>query len=253
MQRYFVKDDAWDGDVVTLTETMHHHIKNVMRMEIGAELICSNPEGDAAICVIQSIEANQVQVTVKEWLEAGSELPVQVTIAQGIPKKNKLEWILQKGTELGASRFSLYQGDRSVVKWDKKKQEQRLTRYQKIVQESAEQSHRNLLPDTVYHANIQEVIKNEYYDLLLFAYEEEAKKTGKEKQTFGKLLKSCEPGTRICILIGPEGGFSAEEAAFIIEAEGQPIRLGPRILRTETASLYALASISYHFEELRCK
>lgn len=249
MQRYFVANENWDGDQVRLTGDSYHHIKNVMRMENGAKFICSHPNRGAAICVMQRADADEVKAVVTEWLEEDPELPVQVTIAQGLPKKNKLEWILQKGTELGASRFCLFQGDRSVVKWDDKKRDQRLKRYEKIVQEAAEQSHRNQLPETAYHANIQGVVQNERYDVLLFAYEEEAKRTDDRKQSFSTLLETCAPGTRICILIGPEGGFSEEEASFIIQAGGNPIRLGPRILRTETASLYALASISYHFEE----
>jgi len=87
------------------------------------------------------------------------------------------------------------------------------------------------------------------YDIKLFAYEEEAKTV--DFQSFGKAVSTMRPGDRILIVIGPEGGFSSREAESLKQNKFIPVRLGPRILRTETASLYALASISYHFEELR--
>lgn len=251
VQRYFIAEQYWNDDEVTIADNNAHHIIRVMRSEVGDEIICNHPNGKAAICTITQLMKDQVRVKIGEWLVESAELPVQVTIAQGLPKGNKLELILQKGTELGAYSFALFQAARSIVKWDQKKSFQKIKRFEKIVEEASEQCHRNLVPEIKQPVSLEQLlVTSEAYDHIMFAYEEEAKT--KDYSSFSSALRKVKRDDKILIFIGPEGGFSKQEVQLLTEHKAIPIRLGRRILRTETASMYVLASISYHFEELRC-
>jgi len=248
VQRYFLPTTAWKQNKVFIEKDDFHHIVKVMRFKVGNKIICNNENGEAALCEIKAIHEDKVEANVIEWLEENVELPVDVTIVQGIPKGDKFEFVLQKGTELGASTFIPYHSDRSISIWDEKKAAKKMKRFNKIVKEASEQSHRNKLPKVLAPIKKSELIKLiDEYDMCIFAFEEEAK--SESFHSFGQLLNSMLPGQKLLIVIGPEGGFSDEEAMLFKESGFYSVRLGPRILRTETASLYALASISYHFEE----
>lgn len=251
MQRYFVPEDNWQDDALVITGDDAHHIIRVMRGVIGDKLIGNHPSGYAVFGKITAIDQQQVTVRILEKLQEKVELPIQVTIAQGLPKGDKLEYVMQKGTELGASEFIPFSADRSVVKWDAKKSSKKMTRFAKIVKEASEQSHRNLIPRITSIMNIDGLIAStKEYDVKIFAYEEEAKTN--HFQSFAQVLSELKLNQRIVACIGPEGGFSANEVTRLKENGFQSVRLGPRILRTETAPLYILASISYQFEELGC-
>lgn len=249
MQRYFIRAENWNDHFVTIDEDDAHHIIRVMRMQIDDKIICNSPSGRAAICTIVQLDTKEVTAEVVEWLETSSELPVYVTIAQGLPKGDKMDFVLQKGTELGARAFIPFEAERSVVKWDAKKQDKKLARYAKIVKEASEQSHRNYLPEVKPVMTLVQLLQeSESYDVKIFAYEEEAKT--KHFHSFARIVKQLEMNNKVMICIGPEGGFSPDEVQQLKNHDFIPVRLGPRILRTETAALYALSSISYHLEEL---
>jgi len=250
LQRYFIPKINWKDDLVSILEDDAHHISRVMRYNEGDQIICVHPNGNTAIGQIRAMQKGKIQVEIIEWLNQNTELPVHVSIAQGLPKGNKLELVLQKGTELGAARFHLFEADRSISKWDSKKSVQKMNRYRKIIKEASEQSHRNKMPIVNEPVSLEALIEaSKEYNMLLFAYEEEAKT--EQFSSLGTALSKLKVNDRILICIGPEGGFSNQEVTLLKEHQFSPVRLGKRILRTETASLYALASISYHFEELR--
>lgn len=251
MQRYFVAEEYWQEDEVRLVEDAHH-ILRVMRFQINDRIICVHPKGQAAECNITHIneDNNQVRATITKWLDDHNELPVKVTILQSLPKGNKLELIIQKATELGATQFVLFQSERSVVKWNEKRMKNRLQRYEKIAKEASQQSGRNFIPEIIYTKDVEKFLQEDslHSTSKLLAYEEEAKKA--TEGSFYSELRKMANNDHIIVSIGPEGGFSPEEVARFKEQGFTPIRLGKRILRTETAALYALASISYHFEEM---
>lgn len=253
LQRYFILEDSnWTRENVIITGDDVHHIVRVMRGEIGDRIICNDQNGQAAICEIMEISTDMVKTVILEWEKQDTELPVEVTIVQGLPKGDKFDLILQKGTELGASSFIPFKAERSVVVWNEKKMRKKTQRFEKIVKEASEQSHRRKIPTIESSVNIKQLIDvSKLYDLKLLAYEEEART--ENFQSFAGLLKSCQSGMRILICIGPEGGFTETEVNLLKENDFYSVRFGPRILRTETAALYALASISYHFEELGWK
>ncbi|WP_028783263.1 16S rRNA (uracil(1498)-N(3))-methyltransferase [Thalassobacillus devorans] len=250
MQRYFVEADNWQSDKIIIEGEDVHHIGRVMRMLPDDEIICNHPSGNAARCQIISVEKEAVHCRLVEWLEENVELPIEITIVQSLGKGDKLETVVQKGTELGASRFIPYQAERSVVKWDKKKADKKISRLRKIAKEASEQCHRNKIPDIEPLYNLDKLLQvSEQYKWKLFAYEDEAKRA--EYKSLSDLIRIVEPGGKLLAVIGPEGGFSPSEAVKLSEAGFHSVRLGPRILRMETAPLYLLASISYHLEELR--
>lgn len=250
MQRYFLENKNINGNTVKITGDDFHHITRVMRMEPGEKIITVNEDGLAAITKISEFTNEVVVGTVIEWKNEESELPIKVAIVSGLPKGDKLEYIVQKGTELGATEFIPFIAARSVVKWDHKKASKKIERLQKIAKEAAEQSHRSVLPSVLEPLTVAQLIQYaERFDYKLIAFEEEAKRG--EKAQLAKVLTAVEPGQSILFVFGPEGGLTSEEVNKLSDAGFIACGLGPRILRTETAPLYALAAVSYQVELLR--
>ncbi|MGG5255000.1 16S rRNA (uracil(1498)-N(3))-methyltransferase [Neobacillus sp. SM06] len=248
MQRYFVNTSA-NGGRFMLSGEDRNHIRNVMRMQPGDSIICVDSEGKSALCKITALTEEQVIAEVVKKLDEDTELPVRITIASGLPKGDKLEWIIQKGTELGAHAFMPFAAARSVVKWDDKKAAKKVERWLKIAKEAAEQSHRTFLPDVFNPVSFKTMLElSSQYDYKLAAFEEESRKG--ETSTFAATLKKMQKGESLLLLVGPEGGLTDEEINRLKEKEFAICGLGPRILRAETAPLYMLAAISYHFELL---
>ncbi|HLR80619.1 MAG TPA: 16S rRNA (uracil(1498)-N(3))-methyltransferase [Bacillota bacterium] len=250
MQRYFIPETNWSEKSVQISGDDAHHIQRVMRFEVGDKLICNHPDGRVALCTIAELSKQTVEATIDRWINEQRELPVQVTIAQGLAKGDKFEWVLQKGTELGAHAFIPYQAERSVVKWNRKKAEKKQQRFERIVKEASEQCHRNKIPTIAPVMTLAELIeKSTNYDVKIFAYEQQVER--KHDSSFASVIQRLEKDQNVLVCIGPEGGFSENEATILTDHGFIPVRLGPRILRTETAPLYVLASISYHVEELQ--
>ena len=249
MQRYFVQQKA-NNDHFIIDEEDRHHIVKVMRMEINDRIICVDPEGKQAVCRLSEITNSSVVADVVQWIDESPELPISITIASGLPKGDKLEWIIQKGTELGAQQFLPFSAARSVVKWDEKKAVKKIDRWQKIAKEAAEQSHRTILPSIINPMSFKELLKKSNdFDYKLAAYEEESRQG--ETSVLSSTLKKMKNGETLLFVFGPEGGLAEEEVQQLKDFGFGLCGLGPRILRTETAPLYSLAAISYHFELLR--
>lgn len=248
MQRYFV-DQTTEGRFIIKGDDYRHIVK-VMRLKENDHIICTTSSGEGAICQIAEITDEQVVADVVQWEVVSSELPIRVTIASGLPKGDKLEWIIQKGTELGAYSFVPVTTSRSVVKWDEKKADKKVERWQRIAKEAAEQSHRRMVPTVATPINIARLISlSKDYSCKLIAYEEEAKQG--ESSTLARTLQQLKNGESVLVVFGPEGGLAESEIELLSQAGFISCGLGPRILRTETAPLYVLSVISYQFELLR--
>ncbi|NSL50279.1 16S rRNA (uracil(1498)-N(3))-methyltransferase [Calidifontibacillus erzurumensis] len=249
MQRYFVKNSQIIDNKVKLMDQDAHHISRVMRMKIGECLICCTEDGKVAKCEIQEITNDFVVAAIIKWLDEDKELPVFVTIAQGLPKSDKLEFIVQKGTEMGASCFLPFFASRSIVKWDEKKGRKKVERLEKIAKEAAEQSHRTKIPIIKEPVGIHELIEeSKSYTYKAVLYEEDAKLG--EKSNLSSILSKLDSGDSLIAVIGPEGGLTEQEVSFLCQNGFIRCSLGKRILRTETAPLYFLAAVSYHTELL---
>ncbi|ARJ49889.1 16S rRNA (uracil(1498)-N(3))-methyltransferase [Staphylococcus lutrae] len=247
MQRYFLNQNAEPNQRFFITDKNDiHHIKSVMRQTIGDEIIVNFLDQQTYRCKIVNITAEQVIVEAEAHLLIQSELPVEITICSGLIKGDKYEWLLQKATELGATSFITTQMDRSVVKLNAQKATKKLERWQKIVKEAAEQSYRQCIPQVQFVSNLTEIYDMiRQYDHVLMAYETSAKEN--ERTLFKDQLRQLKAGAKVLLLFGPEGGFSEEEIALFKDV-AMNVGLGPRILRAETAPLYALSAISYEIE-----
>lgn len=247
MQRYFVRDAFNENNEVTITGDNARHISKVMRMENGDQIIVVH-SGIAYICEIVTVGQEVVAKNTGEIIKS-PEMPIMVDIACGLPKGDKLDLITQKGTELGMHTLIPFAAERSIVKWDEKKGEKKTERLQKIAQEAAEQSHRTHIPEIMNPISFKELLSIfPKYDAVFIADEEDAKKD--ERTRFADKLKKVydNESKSILLIFGPEGGISRKEAQSFIEAGAETMSLGPRILRAETAPLYALSAISYEFE-----
>ncbi|KOS67983.1 16S rRNA methyltransferase [Lysinibacillus contaminans] len=245
MQRYFIETPIEEARI---TGEDARHIARVMRMKEGEEVVVV-AQNTAHICEIVAFDGDDVLVQATDRTIPSPELPVNVTVACGLPKGDKLELITQKATELGMFALLPFEAERSIVKWDAKKGAKKQERLQKIAKEAAEQSHRTHIPEIYEPVSFKQLVQLlGNYDAVFIADEEDAKA---EKRTrFAEKLKNVydKKSKSVLIIFGPEGGISRKEADTFIQAGAQTMSLGPRILRAETAPLYALSAISYEFE-----
>ena len=189
------------------------------------------------------LDSGHQSLEILEELADNTELPVQVTIASGFPKGDKLEFITQKATELGACALWAFPADWSVAKWDGKKLAKKSEKLEKIAQGAAEQSKRNLIPEVRLFdkkADFQAALAD--FDHIIVAYEESAKEG--ESAALVRALSGLGVGAKVLFIFGPEGGLSPEEIVAFGQAGAVSAGLGPRILRAETAPLYALTAVS---------
>lgn len=250
MQRYFVDENYQEkAEHVVLGEIFHHMIR-VMRMSIDDQVFLVFKDQQAILAKVVAIAEDSATLVEVSKETMTKELPLAVTIASGFPKGDKLELIVQKGTELGASAFIGFPAQTSVVKWDAKKLAKKQERLQKIAQEAAEQSQRQVTPQVELLQSEKELVnKLADFDVVLVAYEESAKQG--EKATLVKVLQAALPGQKLLVIFGPEGGVTPSEVTTFTEQGALLAALGPRILRTETAPFYLLSAVSYQFELLQ--
>lgn len=245
MQRYFVTPDAIQGDRVTITGDDVKHIVRVLRMEAGDEVIVCDGTGRAFHTELTELGDGEVAARIVEKLSAQPESPVKITLAQGLPKGDKMDLIIQKGTETGITRFLPLSMSRCIVQYDDKKEQKRRERWQKIAKEAAEQSHRNIVPDVANGMTFKQLMNAlERFDLVLVPYEME------KARGLRDVLEEHPEAREVCVVIGPEGGIAEEEIETALRAGAMPVTLGPRILRTETAGLFVAACVAYHTGEM---
>lgn len=246
MQRYFVSEEYIDisKNVITIEGNDFHHIKNVMRMKINDEVFVCNNLGDSFLCKIILFTNYSVILSICNKLEEKTEIPVIITIAQGLIKREKTEEVIEKITELGASYYLPVLMERSIVRI-KENINNKVIRYNIISKEASEQSHRTKMLEVLNPIDLNELLKiSKNYDLCIYAYEE----SGRNKNQRLKQLLKENINKNILVLVGPEGGISLKEVELLNKSGFEAVGLGPRILRTETAPIYIMSAISYEFE-----
>lgn len=238
MQRYFA---SLNNNKVILNEDDIHHVLHVMRMRKGDEIeVVADKHLYSAI--INNL--NPLEISINYEIPSDSEIKNDVTLFYTLAKGDKIDLVIQKATELGAKKVVLLSSERCVVKWEEKEINKKLERYQKIAKEASEQSHRLIVPEIVGVYPLNNIPSHLLCDLNLFAYEKKAGNTGDLHDFLQKVTGS------VSILVGPEGGFSEKEAEMVETKYGFiPISLGKRILRSETAAIYALSVIGFYLEK----
>lgn len=247
MYQFFVEPDQIDvvGKSVIIRGADVNHIKNVLRMRPGEEVAVSNGiDGKEYRCGILALEEDCVRLELRFIKEDGVELPAKIYLFQGLPKADKMELIIQKAVELGAFQVIPVAMKRCVVKLDEKKADIKIKRWQGIAEAAAKQSKRGVIPTVAPVMSYAQAVKMaSQMDLKLVPYE-----LAEGMEQTKQLIESVEPGQQIAIFIGPEGGFDPEEIRIATEAGIQPITLGKRILRTETAGFTTIAWLMYQLE-----
>ncbi|HFU3799205.1 TPA: 16S rRNA (uracil(1498)-N(3))-methyltransferase [Streptococcus suis] len=248
MQQYFVNGRAPQGVLQIKDKDTAKHMFSVMRLQADDQIVLVFDDGIKRLARVVDSQSQSVEII--EELVDNVELPVSVTIAMGFPKGDKLEFVAQKATELGMAALWAFPADWSVVKWDGKKLAKKAEKLEKITQGAAEQSKRNRIPAVrLFEKKADFLAQLADFDQIILAYEEAAKEG--EQANLVKILSGLEAGQSVLVIIGPEGGVSPEEVATFEGAGAVKTGLGPRILRAETAPLYALSAISYATELLR--
>lgn len=242
MQKYFISEEELNNRIIDSSDSFH--IIKVMRFKIGDQFLVSD-NNKTYLVKITSLLNNKVSFEIVNEEAGNSEMPVFVTIFQGYPKGDKFEDIIKHSTELGAYEFYGVMMKRSIAKIDEKKKDSKLERFNKICKEASEQSLRYHLTRVVDITTLKNIDFSKY-DKKIICYEEEAK-IG-EESNFKKIISSLNKNDNIAIVIGPEGGIDESEIDYLKKNGFIPCGLGPRILRTETASMYCLSAISYEME-----
>lgn len=242
MRRFFVEGPMQEEMIIQGEDA--HHIVRVLRFACGRELIVADNE--RSVAVVEIIEIGEAFVKVKRlrMLDANTEAPIEVTLAQCLPKADKMDFIVQKAVELGVSSICPVIGAHCIVKYDASKKEARQRRWQKIAEEAAKQCGRTALPEVAPILPLRDFLAAVEPDAALFlCYEGEAQLPLRD-------FLEASPMRRFVILIGPEGGFSPAEVVLCKSYGAATVTMGPRILRTETAAIAAVSIVMYQNGDL---
>ncbi len=245
MQRFFVTPDQVGEDKIRIQGSDVNHMKNVLRMRPGEEVMVSDGNNRQYRCRVEDYPEGEAVLAILEAGLVDTELPSRIYLFQGLPKQEKMELIVQKAVELGVCQVIPVQTRRCVVKLDAKKAAKKVQRWQQIAESAAKQAGRGYIPVVSEVMTFQEALAfSETLDIRLIPYELADGMDGTRK-----ILDGIRPGQSVGIFIGPEGGFEKEEVGRAVEAGAMPITLGKRILRTETAGIAVLSILMYRLEK----
>ena len=245
MYQFFVEPSQIQDKKIVITGSDVNHIKNVLRMKVGEEIaVKSGEDGREYRCGIEAFAQDQVICSLRFIREEGVELPSKIYLFQGLPKADKMELIVQKAVELGVFEVIPVTVKRCVVKLDEKKAAAKVSRWQGIAEAAAKQCKRGIIPVVKMPMTLREAAAYaQEMDVRLIPYE----LAGDMAHT-REIIEGIAPGQSVALFIGPEGGFEESEVETALAAGIEPITLGRRILRTETAGLAVLSWLMYHFE-----
>lgn len=245
MYRFYVSADQLAEKEVFISGGDVNHIKNVLRLEVGDWIVACDGNGTDYVSRIQSICSDEVVASIEKVQPTGTELPVRITLFQGMPKKDKLELIIQKAVELGACEIVPVMTKRTVVKLsEEKKINKRLERWQSIAYAAAKQCDRGIIPTVHKPVSYEEALAMaDQLDYNVIPYELQ---TGMEEAR--KIVNQACKQRSLGIFIGPEGGFEPEEVERAMTRNIHPMTLGKRILRTETAGMALLSILMFQMQ-----
>lgn len=248
MPKFFVTNEQIQNKEVIIQGEDVNHIKNVLRKKIEDEItVCNVDISKDYLCQITKIEEKVIRCNLLEKLENNSESNIKVTILQGLPKADKMEWIIQKAVELGVYDIIPIEMKRCVVKLTEKDKIKKIQRWQKIAEVASKQSGRNIIPKINPIKSIKNICNlSQEYDIVIVAYENE--RENQLRHELQKVKAKQKEDLKIAILIGPEGGIDKEEINLLKEQGAKIVTLGNRILRTETVALTILSIIMYELE-----
>lgn len=249
MPRFFVCKDRISDGIVTLTGDDAHHLSRSLRMAAGERITVCDMQGNEYACELTDFLSDCVRAKVLSVEKSDTEPPYFAQVYQALPKGDKLDAVIQKAVECGASEITTFESERCITRIKDQAEEKKLERRRKIAQEAAKQCGRGILPTVNPTLRFREAIQRaKEADIPLFCYE------GDGTSPLPSVLRECReklPAGRVpsvSIVIGSEGGFSVSEAEWAISSGMKPVGLGKRILRTETAASFVLSCLVYEME-----
>ncbi len=246
VNRFFISTSDLEDDRVRLSPEQAHQVYHVLRLRAGDVVVVLDDTGMEYNVTLTTAEKREAAGRVTQRRQARGEPTVQVVLFQSMLAREKFEWVLQKGAEVGVARFVPVLTERSLVR-TRQIEETKRTRWRRILTEAAEQSHRGRIPEIAEIVAWKEaVLQLGHFDRALIAATSGPTRTLKEA-----LRPDDKPPASIAVLIGPEGGFSDDEVRQACKSGAVPIRIGPRILRTETAAIVIPALILHELGDLQ--
>lgn len=242
MHRFFIPQ-LYAAEMI-IKDVDAKHISKVLRMQLGDKIQIVSDDGVTAIAEIVSLQADNVVVKCLEKLAESHEPSVKITLAQGLAKGEKMDFIIQKAVEMGASSIVPVAMEHSVVRFEGAKADKKIERWQKIAEAAAKQSKRDIIPQVQAVQTMQQMLANNDLQHKIIAYECE------DRLGLKTALQSCDNLQELLLIIGPEGGISEFELELARKNGAVPVSLGKRILRAETAGVVALSAILYETGDL---
>lgn len=247
MQQYFLNEELNVESTYELSKEDSNHIVRIMRKQNNDKVYVVFKDEIKYICTIIDNNVDKVLVAPYEQVSGSNELPTKITVAIPPLKNDKIEYLIQKLTELGVSNIVLFNSERNIAKIKKDKVDSKLNRWSKIIKEASEQSKRNLIPDITYVDSLRDLVNfTEKYDHKVVAYEKES--VNEDNINLKNLLNSELNNKDVIAVFGSEGGLSENEIKILTENKFSVIGLGKRILRAETAPLYFVSCVAYFSE-----
>jgi 16S rRNA (uracil1498-N3)-methyltransferase len=239
MHRFYLAPAEWNSASPSLDEDQSHHVLNVLRLREGDYVTVFDGKGAEAKAVLLAVEKGRIRLRIGPKRQS-RELPCAITLAQAIPKGRRMDFIVQKATELGASQIAPLLSERTVVQFDAKESAKKRAKWREIAIEACKQCGQNRVPEIEIPRTLKEFFqKQEPSELMLIA--------SLEPDAVGLkniLSERLTPRT-VCVLVGPEGDFTPGELALAKSKGCIPITLGPTVLRAETAALYTLSVLGH--------
>ncbi len=243
--RFFVSESGFEGECVRLSPEQAHQVCHVLRLKPGDGIVVLDDSGFEYDAVLLTVAGREAACRITEKRPAGGEPKVQITLFQSLLAREKFEWVLQKGTEVGVARFVPVLTQRSIVR-GKRIEEKKFTRWRRILTEAAEQSHRGRVPQLDREIDFAEAAARlGSFDCSVIAAPSDSGISLKDA-----LGPRVERPSSVALLIGPEGGLTDAEIALACEKGAVKVSLGPRILRTETAAVVASALTLYELGQM---
>ena len=248
MPRFFIRANQIEDGVVTLLGDDAHHISRSLRMAAGECITVCDMQKNEYECELTDFLSDRVLAKILETRQSDTEPPYHAIVYQALPKGDKLDSVIQKAVECGASEITTFESERCIVRAKGENESKKVERRQRIALEAAKQSGRGIVPAVNPTISFSEMCRRAAEaDIALFCYEGDG--TEPLPVALGKAIaKTDKEDPTIALIIGSEGGFSLAEAEKICSLGILPVGLGKRILRTETASGFALACLVYALE-----
>ena len=243
MSRFFIPRDSVKGNIISVTGEEAHHIADVMRLKVKDKVVTFDGTGKEYIGVIKEVGKKSIVIDVTDTREAPKTLAPRVTLIQAIPKREKIEYLIEKATELGVDSIVPVFTERTIPNWDEEKRASHVIRWRKIAREASKQCGRLDIPKVPEIAQFSNIIIDEKLSgLKLIAA------LADDTEPIRRALKDFK-GDQIIVAIGPEGDFTPDEVKSAVERGFISVSLGFRVLKSDTAGLFALSVIDYEYSE----